>query len=1665
MSTSSNGATTVSLAPGVGVTLTGALTLSRPSTGGSNTFQVNAGTLTCGSIANGGSTAGSRTTELEVSTGTVNVSGSITTAGASSLITFTDAGTINTNGTFMTSTTRGTFTPDAGTVNYKGSGSQAIALLTYSNLTLSNAGAKTFPAGTTTVTGILSIEGSASTVMTGSIAYGGAATLQYRTTDTHTCGSEWPANFTATGGIIIANPSGSVMLNGIKTINSSSQLTIGDGASSGVFDDGGFQVTCTGTLNFHSGTYRLGGSSATTFPSFSTMIIDPGTTVEYDATVSQTVSTTPVYSNLTLTNSSKKIGNSSGAVLNVNTSLTINSTATYLGTTYNPALNIGGDFHNSGTFTQGTGLVTFDGTTAQSITGTATFNRITIANTGADVTSNDDLSVAGANDFTISNGASFIFSGTTLDLGGDFVNNGTFTQASGTTVFSGGSAQQIGGNSQANFTNLTLDNSNGLSIAGSASPIISGTLTFTNGKISTGANSIILGNAATVTGTSAGKYIFGNLTKGISAATSSETFEIGDDSKYTPVILNFSGTATNGTGSITAKTTAGNHPNIGTSTIDPALSVNRYWTLINNGVTFGTCSATFTFINPDDLEPGTNPSDFVINRYSSSTWTSPAVGSLTTTTSQTTGLTSTGFGDFQVGELLAPRISVGSVSGFGFQHVNTISAEQNYSVTGRNLVAPVIITPPVGFEISSTSGSGFITNPSTLSLTPSGGMVNAVIYVRFHPTSVQAYNGNISHASTGAVSKNVALSGTSVVAYCDASSTSYTEYESITNFTFGGINNSSPVAKTAGYFDYTQSVAAANVIQGISYPISITEQFVSTVDKGYCKVFIDYNQNGVFDVPTEVAYEGAYSGNMTMSGNTLIPLTALTGLTRVRVVLKGVGTTGDTDPCGTFTWGEVEDYSVNIVSPYPNIYRSVATGNWNVISTWEYSSDNGQSWYPAITAPSATDGTINIRNPHVVTQTVTVTADQVTVEAGGTLALSQNMVISDGTGTDMDISGTLDCSNFILSGAGSVAIESGAQLIMKSPDGISSSGSTGNIQTTGRSFNSAANYKYNGSSAQVIGNGLPGTVNNITIDNSAGVSLTGAVTINGSLALTSGACSIGSNTLTFQNSNTPIVRTGGTITTNSSSNLIFGTAGNTGGNAFVIPSGTFTSAPVISNLAINRTNSLTLNNQVLSIQGVLTASGPLNTNGNLVLLSTAAQTALISGAGTGTITGNVTMQRYLPSGFGYKYFGSPFQSATVAEFADEIDLSASFPTFYRYDENLGSTGWVNYTSASGTLTPLVGYAGNLGVSAAAKTVSVSGVVNNGVMGPLTLYNHNRTYSAGFNLVGNPYPSPIDWNAASGWTKTNIDNALYYFNNGIADQYTGTYSTYINGVSSDGIANNIIPSMQGFFVHVSNGAFPVTAQFGMNNNVRVNNLSPVFHKGISSETRALLRLTAAFDKEGALNDPLVIYFDDESTMGFDSDHDALKLINTDFGVPNIYVPLSGGARLSIMAIPEPKDSITVIPLGLKTLTDGWIILKTSSVERIPSSEKIYLYDARTKIYRNLLVNPEFRFFMLAGDCEDRFSIVFSQSELKFGSGYDGEFLVYSSGSMIFAYANLAAGETGELSVFNMLGQQIWQQKITQSMVHEIDLNQGKGVYIVEFSSSRGKQSKKVLITDP
>jgi hypothetical protein len=103
----------------------------------------------------------------------------------------------------------------------------------------------------------------------------------------------------------------------------------------------------------------------------------------------------------------------------------------------------------------------------------------------------------------------------------------------------------------------------------------------------------------------------------------------------------------------------------------------------------------------------------------------------------------------------------------------------------------------------------------------------------------------------------------------------------------------------------------------MSYPISVGVIFSYGGYSGKCNVYIDYNRNGNWDLPGELVFTAPYDGatNSTVTGNVVVPYTAIPGFTRMRVVVDEA----DVAPsCGTYSYGETEDYNVNIIPPIPH---------------------------------------------------------------------------------------------------------------------------------------------------------------------------------------------------------------------------------------------------------------------------------------------------------------------------------------------------------------------------------------------------------------------------------------------------------------------------------------------------------------------------------------------------------------------------------------------------------------------------------------------------------------------------------------------------------------------------------------------------------------------------
>ena len=224
--------------------------------------------------------------------------------------------------------------------------------------------------------------------------------------------------------------------------------------------------------------------------------------------------------------------------------------------------------------------------------------------------------------------------------------------------------------------------------------------------------------------------------------------------------------------------------------------------------------------------------------------------------------------------------------------------------------------------------------------------------------------------------------------------------EPITKVVFAGIDNSSSASSTDPVEDFTH--IEGEVEQGESYTIEL-EGYTGGNFDSYFTVWIDWNQDGVWDSSpsSEEMYEIGFITNSTgidgiqATGTINVPQNATLGSATMRIIKNY--NTSPTDPCGTYGWGQAEDYTIVVIEPTP---LCEAVTNINVTSISETTAIIGWG-----AATGASDGYIidvfeEGANPNVDTPIFndTVAAGVTTVQATGLTP-----------GTDYDVYVTSDC--------------------------------------------------------------------------------------------------------------------------------------------------------------------------------------------------------------------------------------------------------------------------------------------------------------------------------------------------------------------------------------------------------------------------------------------------------------------------------------------------------------------------------------------------------------------------------------------------------------------------------------------------------------------------------
>lgn len=331
-------------------------------------------------------------------------------------------------------------------------------------------------------------------------------------------------------------------------------------------------------------------------------------------------------------------------------------------------------------------------------------------------------------------------------------------------------------------------------------------------------------------------------------------------------------------------------------------------------------------------------------------------------------------------------VVTGTLSAFGNTVAGSTSSSQSYTVEGTELISSITVTAPAGFEISEDDVD-FSVNPIVLTRDGSDEVAATTIYARFAPATADGATGtlNITHTATDATTQNVAVSGNAIAASpTTAGSISFgtvTATSIVVNLPTTGDGANRIIVVKAG------SAVDADPADGVIY--SASAAFGSGAEIG----------TGNFVV---------YSG--TGSGTNVVTVTGLSGATTYHFAVyefnEGTGTSQNYLTPSTV----IDDVTTLAASSSTDAFRSFASGDWDVPATWE--SFTGGNWIGATIAPDEDAASITILNTHTVTipTSVSVTADDLTVDAGGqiTIANGGTLVVANGAAaTDITVNGYL----------------------------------------------------------------------------------------------------------------------------------------------------------------------------------------------------------------------------------------------------------------------------------------------------------------------------------------------------------------------------------------------------------------------------------------------------------------------------------------------------------------------------------------------------------------------------------------------------------------------------------------------------------------------------------
>lgn len=454
--------------------------------------------------------------------------------------------------------------------------------------------------------------------------------------------------------------------------------------------------------------------------------------------------------------------------------------------------------------------------------------------------------------------------------------------------------------------------------------------------------------------------------------------------------------------------------------------------------------------------------------------------------------------------------------------------------------------------------------------------------------------------------------------------------------------------------------------------------------------------------------------------------------------------------------------------------------------------------------------------------------------------------------------------------------------------------------------------------------------------------------------------------------------------------------------------------------------------------GTLTANGIVQNDGSFVISSDNTGNAgsfidngTLTGAGTFSFNRDIMNSGAYGSMSGWHYISSPVANLYSHELISDYYLNTwneTANTWVHHEETGGVPAMIPLNTMEGwSIKQDLNYTGQ---NPTGNVIEFAGPMSNVNTGMMTASFTATDFETGdpnnlnnWNLLGNPYASPID--LATVTMPSELYDGIY--------QYDDIALDYVEWVG--GVGTQYLPATQGFMVKaITDGTLT------LDNSVRSHTGAGSFHK---SEISQLLVVEATGNN---YSDRMYIRFLDDATEGFDGEWDAFKLISSAPMVPQVY-STTGGQELAISSLP----ATSAVPVSFTAGVSGDYTL---NVVESNDFNSVILEDLTTGGITDLK-GHSYTFYYEAGEDEGRFMIHFNLSGQI--SPLDN-IVIYSGNGNV--YVNMPLERSGQVSVFNVMGQNIFSSAINEGL-NVITVNYS-GNCIVKVQTAEGVKTRKVFV---